>query len=85
MLPPSFIPSKGAGLLCLPLQFPVSNTPWKVYLLAPAGIRSPYGTLCVPCAAELGTMGGYCSITPQHPRWGGPQRSPFFQCQLMQS
>lgn len=82
---PSFIPSKGAGLLRLPLQFPVSNGPWKVYLLAPVGIRSPYGTLCTPCAAEVGTMGVYSSITPQHPPRGGPQCIPFFQCQLVQS
>lgn len=59
---PSFIPSKGAGVLCLPLQFPVSSRPWKVYLPAPAGIRALHRTLCSSCA-EVGTMGGYCGLS----------------------
>lgn len=60
---PSFISSKGAGLLCLPVQFPVSSRPWRVYLPAPVGIRAPHRTLCDPFAAEVGTMGDYRSIT----------------------
>lgn len=63
MLPPALSPQRGlvcSACLC-------SSLSAVSLLTAPMGVRTLYGILYSPCGAEVGTMGGYCSITPQHP------------------